>query len=108
MIIVVAVITTIATAFLSFLIDLEGRPPLQVSKNLWAIYVVNIGNGPIKILDFVINGDRDCNYIFSNGIDKLPVTVKVGGGTGISSTACNAVRVTIKTDQGTDTYSFIR
>jgi hypothetical protein len=79
--------------------------PLTLSPRLTT---PNVGNHPVKILGIEVNEREDCSTsdnLLSQEGSKFPVELKVGD-TGTWFTPCGIVRTTVKTSDGTATYSF--
>jgi hypothetical protein len=79
--------------------------PLTLSPRLT---ITNIGDHPVRIFDIAINDRKDCSTsddVFSQADSRFPVELKVGD-TGTWFTTCGIVRATVKTSDGTATYSF--
>jgi hypothetical protein len=89
--------------------DLElTRKGLLVNGDGLAVEIVNIGSRPTTIKLVQINDRTDCSVAsgLMQGDDfKPPVSLKVGDKLTLIS-SCRIIRVTIQTDNGSNTYSF--
>jgi hypothetical protein len=68
----------------------------------WQINITNVGQGPITIQRFQVNGRSDCDA----KVNPLPKTLNVGDVAGIYSPCQSVVRAHIVTDQGEADFTF--
>jgi hypothetical protein len=83
----------------------QVRFPLTLSPRLT---ITNVGDHPVRILGIEVNEREDCSTsddILSQKDSTFPIELKVGD-TGTWFTKCGIVRTTIKTSDGTATYTF--
>ncbi len=66
-----------------------------------SVSITNTGDGPIKLLDVLINDRRECRE------KSEPRELKIGEQAAIFS-PCNIVRLSVQTSKGSATYSFNR
>ncbi len=69
----------------------------------WQIDITNVGQDPITIKQFQVNGRADCD---SKASDDLPKTLKVGDRVEMNSPCADVVRAHIVTDQGEADFTF--
>lgn len=67
------------------------------------LWIWNTGSGPVNILDLTINDRPEC---FTLGMgNQIPQTLRVGDH-GLWWSGCGIVRVNVRTDRGSETYTF--
>ena len=72
-----------------------------------ALEVTNVGRGPITITDIVINDREECTTTNGPGDKFKPLTLRVGDKK-ILFSVCQIIRATVRSDQGSGTYTFGR
>jgi hypothetical protein len=110
---------TIAAAFLAIGIlgsynspDLElvRRDLFDAARNGKVLEITNTGKSPLKVVSIKINDRTDCviaRLSFDDGSPLVPTVMKIGDRISLVS-SCQIIRVSVETDQGSNTYSFNR
>jgi hypothetical protein len=110
---------TIAAAFLAIGIlgsynspDLElvRRDLFDAARDGKVLEITNTGKKPLKVVGIKINDRTDCKISrlsFVDGSPLVPTVMKVGDQISLIS-SCQIIRVSVETDQGSNTYSFNR
>lgn len=78
--------------------------PVSLDVRLFAdgsVSMTNTGDGPIKIIDVLVNERRECRQ------KQAPDELKIGEQAFVLS-LCNIVRLSVQTSKGTATYTFNR
>jgi hypothetical protein len=93
-------------------IDLElvRRDLFDAARDGRVLELTNAGNKPVVLVGMTINDRTDCRISRLSFVDNSPLfpsTLKIGDQVSFVS-SCQVIRVTVDTDQGSQTYSFNR
>jgi hypothetical protein len=92
-------------------LELVRRDLFDAAHDGRVLEVTNVGKKPLKITGMKINDRSDCSISallsFVQGPSPFPLTLKVGDELSLKS-SCQIIRVSVDTDQGSESYSFNR
>jgi hypothetical protein len=90
-------------------LELTRRDLFDAAHDGKVLDITNAGSKPLKVVGIKINDRSDCSLSRLSFVDgsTVPAVLKIGDQLSLIS-SCQIVRVTVETDQGSNTYSFNR
>ena len=91
-------------------LELVRRDLFDAARDGRVLEITNTGKKPLKVVGIKINDRSDCvisRLSFVDGSPLVPSVMKIGDQISLVS-SCQIVRVSVETDQGSNTYSFNR
>jgi hypothetical protein len=91
-------------------LELVRRDLFDAARDGRVLEITNTSKKPLKVVGIKINDRPDCvisRLSFVDGSPLVPSVMKIGDQISLVS-SCQIVRVSVETDQGSNTYSFNR
>jgi hypothetical protein len=91
-------------------LELVRRDLFDAAHDGRVLEVTNTGKKPLRVTGIKINDRSDCSITrlsFVDGSPLVPSIMKIGDQISLVS-SCQIIRVSVETDQGSNTYSFNR
>jgi hypothetical protein len=91
-------------------LELVRRDLFDAAHDGKVLEMTNVGSKPVKLIRITVNDRIDCSVSRLSFVDSsppFPTVMKIGDQLSLVS-SCQIVRVTVETDQGSNTYSFNR